>query len=176
MAGPMSQRIRTMEQGDLRQVLAWRNSPSVRRFMYTQHEISLAEHTHWFEQASKDRKRHLLIFETEERAQGFISLHEVSVGGIADWGFYTAPDALKGTGRQLGACALTYAFAQLGLHKVCGQALAFNERSIQFHLRLGFRQEGVLREQHFDGEKYHSVTCFGLLANEWQVTKEIVNE
>ncbi|WP_233710290.1 UDP-4-amino-4,6-dideoxy-N-acetyl-beta-L-altrosamine N-acetyltransferase [Pseudomaricurvus albidus] len=168
----MAQRIRVMEQDDLQQVLAWRNSPSVRRFMYTQHKISLAEHTHWFERASLDCKRHLLIFEQEERAQGFISFHEVSAGGIADWGFYTAPDAPKGTGKQLGISALMHAFARLGLHKICGQALAFNERSIQFHLRLGFRQEGILREQYFDGEKYHSVTCFGLLANEWQVTTE----
>lgn len=157
-----------MKQSDLQQVLAWRNAPDVRRFMYTQHEISLAEHMHWFEQASQDNKRHLLIFEQGGRAQGFINLHEMAEGGIADWGFYAAPDAPTGTGRQLGASALAYAFAQLGLHKVCGQVLAFNERSIQFHLRLGFQQEGILREQHFDGERYHAVVCFGLLAAEWR--------
>jgi UDP-4-amino-4,6-dideoxy-N-acetyl-beta-L-altrosamine N-acetyltransferase len=53
------------------------------------------------------------------------------------------------------------------LHKLCGQALAFNERSIRFHQNLGFRREGVLRQQHFDGEQYHDVVCFGLLASEW---------
>ena len=99
-------------------------------------------------------------------------MHEIAAGGIADWGFYAAPDAPKGTGRKLGASALTYAFARLELHKVCGQALDFNERSIHFHLRLGFQQEGVLREQHFDGEQYHGIVCFGLLATEWQATTE----
>jgi len=34
-------------------------------------------------------------------------------------------------------------------------------------LRLGFQREGVLRQQHFDGQQYHDVVCFGLLANEW---------
>lgn len=168
----MSQRIRIMEHGDLEQVLLWRNAPDVRRFMYTQHEISLTEHTRWFERVSQDTKRHLLIFEQEGKAQGFINLHEMAEGGIADWGFYAAPDAPKGTGKYLGASVLKHAFTQLGLHKVCGQALAFNERSIQFHLRLGFRQEGILREQHFDGEQYHAIVCFGLLATEWQATTE----
>lgn len=164
--------IRGMRSGDLEQVLSWRNHPDVRRYMYTQHEITLAEHTRWFERASVDTARHLLIFERGGTAQGFVSLHEIASGGIADWGFYAAPDAPRGTGRQLGQCLLHHAFDELNLHKVCGQALAFNERSIQFHLRLGFAQEGILRDQHFDGEQYHAVVCFGLLATDWQTTTE----
>jgi len=161
-----------MKPEDLEQVLAWRNHPDVRRFMYTQHEISLDEHLRWFERASVDASRHLLIFEREGEALGFISLHEIAAGGIADWGFYAAPDAPKGTGRQLGEHSLAYAFDHLAMHKVCGQALAFNERSIQFHQKLGFRQEGLLREQHFGCDRYHDVVCFGLLASEWKTIKE----
>ena len=167
-----SQRVRIMQHCDLEQVLAWRNSPDVCRYMYTQHAISLAEHTSWFERASQEPKRHLLIFEQDGLAQGFINLHEIAAGGIADWGFYTAPNTPKGTGRRLGTCALNYAFIQLGLHKICGQVLAYNERSIQFHIRLGFQQEGILRDQHNDGEQYHDIVCFGLLASEWQMTTE----
>ena len=87
---------------------------------------------------------------------------------MADWGFYAAPDAPKGTGRQLGKAVQYYVFVQAGLHKLCGQALVYNERSIRFHQSLGFQQEGILREQHFDGQNYHDVVCFGLLASEWQ--------
>lgn len=163
----MPELLRRMQKEDLERVLEWRNAPGVRQFMYTQHEISLKEHTNWFARSSVDPARHLLIFELDGEAQGFVSLYEVSAGGIADWGFYAAPNAPKGTGKRLGVAALNYAFIQLELHKVCGQALAYNERSIQFHLRLGFKQEGALREQHYDGGNYHSILCFGLLANEW---------
>lgn len=168
MRSPVTEQIRQMEHADLELVLAWRNHPDVRRFMYTQHEISLEEHSRWFERASADTKRHLLVFEQEGIARGFANLHEIATGGIAEWGFYVAPDAPRGTGRQLGAHALAHAFVTLGMHKVCGQALAFNEPSIRFHLRLGFRQEGVLLEQHFDGSDYHNIVCFGLLAPEWK--------
>jgi RimJ/RimL family protein N-acetyltransferase len=97
-----------------------------------------------------------------------VNFNETGNGGIADWGFYAAPAAPKGSGRQLGHAALSHAFTQLKLHKVCGEALAYNQRSIQFHQSLGFQQEGTFRDQHFDGERYHHVICFGLLSYEWQ--------
>lgn len=168
MTASVQQRVRPMTHQDLERVLAWRNHEEVRRYMYTQHEISLAEHVRWFERASQDACRHLLVFESNAVPQGFISLHQIAPGGVADWGFYAAPDAPKGAGRQLGQAALRYAFTQASLHKLCGQALAYNERSIKFHLSLGFQQEGILREQHFDGQNYHDVVCFGLIAAEWQ--------
>jgi UDP-4-amino-4,6-dideoxy-N-acetyl-beta-L-altrosamine N-acetyltransferase len=158
-----------MSQSDLEQVLAWRNDPEVRRYMYTQHEISLDEHTRWFERASQDASRHLLVFESDGVPLGFINIHQNTTDGVADWGFYAAPDAPKGTGRRLGQAVQHYVFVQAGLHKLCGQALAYNERSIRFHQNLGFQQEGILREQHFDGQNYHDVVCFGLLASEWQL-------
>jgi UDP-4-amino-4,6-dideoxy-N-acetyl-beta-L-altrosamine N-acetyltransferase len=160
--------IRKMTADDLDVVLAWRNHPDIRRFMYTQHEIKLEEHQAWFKRASIDTSKHLLIFQINGAAQGFVNITELGVPGVADWGFYIAPEAEKGTGRELGKAALDYAFKMLQLHKICGQALAYNERSIKFHLDMGFQQEGVLRDQHYDGENYHSVICFGLLSAEWQ--------
>ena len=160
--------IRPMVHADLELVLTWRNHPDIRRYMYTQHEITLAEHQRWFERTLPDPKKHLLVFETNHQPLGFVNFNETGVGGIADWGFYAAPDAPKGSGRQLGRAALNHAFTQLKLHKICGQALAYNERSIQFHQTLGFQQEGILRDQHFDGERHHHVICFGLLGHEWQ--------
>ncbi|WP_298624453.1 UDP-4-amino-4,6-dideoxy-N-acetyl-beta-L-altrosamine N-acetyltransferase [uncultured Zoogloea sp.] len=159
--------VRPMNERDLDRVLSWRNHPEVRRYMYTQHEISIDEHARWFARASQDPERHLLVFEINMAPVGFINIHQIASGGIADWGFYAAPDAPKGTGRALGEVVLRYAFETTGLHKLCAHALAFNERSIRFHLNLGFQREGVLRQQHFDGQQYHDVVCFGLLASEW---------
>lgn len=168
MTLPSHARLRPMDSGDLERVLTWRNHPEIRRYMYTQHEITLEEHTRWFERTSTDPDRHLLVFELAATPLGFVNIHRIAQGGIADWGFYAAPDAPKGTGSLLGQAVLRFAFIDAGLHKLCGQALAFNEGSIRFHRSLGFKQEGLLRQQHFDGRHYHDVVCFGLLACEWQ--------
>ena len=153
---------------DLEQVLEWRNHPDIRRHMYTHHEIGMAEHRAWFERSAADPGRHLLIAEAQGQALGFVHFRQVDTGRVADWGFYAVPHAPKGSGRRLGNAALQYAFGILGLHKVCGQALESNERSIALHRALGFSEEGRLREQHFDGRHYRAVLCFGLLASEWQ--------
>lgn len=158
--------VRSMREEDLANVLQWRNHPDVRRFMYTQHEISLAEHRVWYEQVQKDHRHDLLIVENDGEPLGFVQFTEQD-DGVAKWGFYAAPGAPKGSGQKLGVAALNYAFQHLGFHKICGEALAFNERSIGFHRRLGFRNESVLHNGHFDGNRYHDVYHFAMLVDEW---------
>lgn len=159
--------IRPVKVDDLPLLLAWRNHPSVRQFMLTQHEITAEEHANWFTRASQDATRHLLLVEDALTPIGYVQFTPANSAGVNDWGFYAAPQAPKGSGLKLGQVALHHAFDVLGLHKVCGQALATNVASIGFHQRLGFQQEGVLRDQHLIGDTYHSLICFGLLATEW---------
>ena len=156
-----------MRDTDLELVLGWRNDPEVRRHMFTQHEISLPEHRTWFSRNSGDSCKHLLIYQPDGTPLGFISLAVQNHPNVADWGFYAAPAAPKGTGRLMGRAALDHAFGSLGLHKVCGLAIETNRQSIALHSHLGFQREGLLRDQHFDGKQYHAVICFGLLAREW---------
>lgn len=162
-----SDRVRRLTEADLRQVFDWRNHADVRCFMFTSRELAWDEHVAWFAQCQKEAGRHLLIFETASGPSGFVNLFESRAGGIADWGFFVAPGAPRGTGGRLGRTALDYAFRTCGLHKVCGQAMASNARSIAFHKRLGFREEGVLRDQFFNGSAYVDVALFGLLAPEY---------
>jgi len=169
-------KLRPMTKADLVQVLAWRNHPDVRRYMYTNHEIGLDEHQAWFARVSDDPAVHLLIYENCGRASGFVNITRGRSPTVADWGFYLSPDSERGTGRSLGREALKYAFSELCLHKICGQALGFNERSIAFHKALGFTEEGCLRDQHFDGAEYHDVVCFGLLDHEWQAQAKELND
>lgn len=160
--------LRPLEGSDLAVVLDWRNHPDVRRYMYTQHTIAPEEHRRWFERADADPHRHLLVFERNGQPSGFVNVTVLDEGARrAEWGFYLAPDAPRGSGMRLGEETLAYVFRDLEQHKLCGEALAYNERSIRFHERLGFRQEARLRDHHFDGSRYHDVIGFGLLAAEW---------
>lgn len=164
--------VRVPESKDLDMLLSWRNHDDVRRFMYTQHEISFDEHVKWFYSALTNPKKCLLVYEEQQEPLGFANLSISSDGKIADWGFYLAPCAPRGTGRHLGYCVLRHAFNTLNVHKVCGEALAFNQKSIAFHERLGFLTEGILRDQHYDGNNFVDVIRFGLLHTEWKQNTE----
>jgi UDP-4-amino-4,6-dideoxy-N-acetyl-beta-L-altrosamine N-acetyltransferase len=160
--------IRALTEDDLPMVLSWRNDPFVRSYMLTQHEISLDEHRNWFARVKEDKTRQQLIVLDGDDPLGFVQFKPVSKGGIADWGFYARPDAPKGSGSKLGQAALAHAFEKLGLQKVCGQAIDSNVASIAFHQKLGFTEEGRLREQQRIDHKYHTLFCFGLQAKDWQ--------
>ena len=175
MRGVDTCRVRPMVEDDIDRVLAWRNDEATRRNMLTQHIISRDEHLDWFARSSIDASRRLLIVEERDLALGFVQFADVADGGIANWGFYTAPGAAKGSGKKLGRTALEFGFTVLRLHKVCGQALQFNDASIGFHLHLGFRQEGVLREQYRIGHSYHNLLCFGLLQRDWAMERAASN-
>ncbi len=164
-------KLRLMGDEHLDLVLGWRNHPEVRRYMYTQHLISMEEHQAWFKRACADDAKCLLIFEKLGKPIGFLNFSLQGKGRVADWGFYMDPDHQKGDGRHLGLEGLRYGFDNLKLHKICGQALEYNNASIGFHEYLGFVQEGCLRSHAFDGKEYNSVICFGLLAEEWASDK-----
>lgn len=168
MADPLI--LRPVVTDDLPRLLAWRNHPAVRAAMFSQHEITLREHQAWFLRMRDDPDRCLLTGSDSDDPCGFVQFSAARQGGIAAWGFYARPGAPRGTGTRLCAAALSYAFDQLQLHKVCGEVIAENAPSLALHRRLGFTQEGVLREQKPVNDSYHSLVCFGLLRREWHGT------
>ena len=159
--------VRKMQATDLEMVLHWRNHDQVRQYMFNPAKIELSEHALWFQKASEDKSRHLLIYEENKEPMGFAHLHQLNEGGVMDWGFYKNPDAPKGVGISLGKTVLDYAFVKAGAYKICGDVIATNAASVIFHTRLGFVREGELRDQHFDGLSYQNVVSFGLLKKEW---------
>ncbi len=168
--------VRLVAQADLALILSWRNHPDVRRFMFTQHEISPDEHQKWFSKVSLDNSRCLLVVEEGREPVGFVQFTQSASKGVADWGFYTDPEAPKGTGRKLGMAALEYAFTHLKLHKICGQVISSNPVSIGFHHRLGFIQEGVLRVHQLSNGEYQDLYCFGMLKHEWSAARTLMRK
>lgn len=165
--------LRPLKMDDLPLILRWRNHPNVRKWMYTDHEISIDEHLQWYARVSKDDECILLIFECDRQAQGFVSLERITKWGLGKWGFYAAPSAPKGTGRALGVAAIRYAFEILKFHKLCGEVIGLNKRSLRLHEVLGFEHEGILRDHYFDGDAYHDIHLFGLLARHWHKLRNI---
>lgn len=164
--------VRSLTEGDLDMLLAWRNHIDVRRFMYTQHEISIKEHMNWFASVRSNPKKCLLICEQDSEPLGFASLSVHDHGRVADWGFYLAPHAPRGMGQHLAGAVLAHAFNVLGVHKLCSEALAYNEKSTKFQEGLGFLREGLLRDQYYDGSNFVDVIRFGLLYAEWKQKTE----
>ncbi|QNM98622.1 GNAT family N-acetyltransferase [Chitinimonas koreensis] len=62
---------------------------------------------------------------------------------------------------------LGYGFGEMRLHRVQAEIHPDNAASRRLAERLGFRQEGLLRDSGYWGGRYHDLVCYGLLAGEW---------
>lgn len=167
MTEAISTHLRAMVDTDLLMVLEWRNHQDVQKFMYTSDKIFYEDHKDWFARSLQNPMVHILIFEKDAAPLGFVKICEKTDGHIGEWGFYMAPAAPRGNGFLLGQTALSYAFRNLKLHKLCGEVFADNLASIRFHKKLGFIQEGVAQNKHFDGKYYRDVAYYGLLYEDW---------
>lgn len=73
----------------------------------------------------------------------------------------------KGYATEAILLVLRYYFQDLRYHKATVHVYAFNEPSIALHQRLGFQQEGRLRDMIFTSGCYHDEFLFGMTAGEF---------
>lgn len=62
---------------------------------------------------------------------------------------------------------LDYLFLEVGLHRVYCRIMAGNEASMRLFLRMGFREEGIMRSHIRRMGTYLDMHLFGMLADEW---------
>lgn len=161
--------LEILDESNLSLILSWRNAPNVRRVMYTHHEISADEHQEWFMKMKEDPSRFWYLYRDEaELPQGVVYLTTLDLyQKAAFWGFYSSPDAPPGVSIRIEFEALELAFEKLNLHKLNCEVLSSNTSVINLHKKSGFLEEGVFREQHFDGEERFDIIRLSMLANEW---------
>lgn len=167
MLNPKDAKLRDLNVHDLEMVLQWRNHDNIRKWMINSDVIALNDHFVWFERNRNRADRLFYIFEYKQQPQGYVSFVSITNSSAYEWGFYVSPDAEKGVGCLLGITALNLAFKELGLEKVFGQVLAFNEKSLNFHTKMGFVKEGRLRKHFKDYRGEFDIYQFGLLREEW---------
>lgn len=132
-----------------RAVRAWRNSESVRKWMYSSHAITPREHERFIDGLGKDGRNFYWLARLEEGEYlGVISLNRMdAANGNAYLGMYANPSCkARGAGRVLMECLKRLAFDEAGLHTLKLEVIESNERAIGFYKRSGFRKEGRLRE------------------------------
>lgn len=155
---------------DLPLLLKWRNTASIREAMYNNHEILREEHYSWFKRTQTENYngKHYL-FKKNDIPLGVVNFTDVSMENKRlSWGFYIGnPQAPRGTGTLMGIAALDLAFLNMGMHKVCGEVLEVNKKSMKYHERLGFEREGFLREHICRDNHYLGIVVYGLLYEHW---------
>src|SRR5262249_45133126 len=150
---------------------AWRNSPEVSAFMYTDHEISPEEHARWFAGIAGDAKRDYRIIVVDGVPSGPANFYDIDrVQGRASWAYYLADPSVrgKGVGGYVEFRMIERAFGEmgqggLGLRKLWCEVLVTNEPVLKLHQKFGFRQEALFRAHIVKAGTPVDVVGLGLL-------------
>ncbi len=179
-SGPI--RLRRHVASDLDKIHRWQNDPEL-LFLNseTESEWSVDQTKEHLERwiLSHERRSHSLYFAVCSAADdvliGFAALalvdllHERCRLAITldrkYWGMAYGHHTLVGL--------LSFAFGPLALHRVVGEVYDFNERAIRLLERLGFRREGVMRENIWKNE-WRDGLVFGMLRAEYEVRQPLL--
>ena len=123
-------------------------------------------------------KQTLLQFANREELQTGIWYQNKLVGCIGyhmDWADrkveigYWLDSSMQGKGLVTRVCRalVTYAFDQHNLNKVEIHCAPGNTRSRAIPERLGFTQEGIIRQAERFEDHYNDLVIYGMLASEW---------
>jgi UDP-4-amino-4,6-dideoxy-N-acetyl-beta-L-altrosamine N-acetyltransferase len=166
--------LRPVAEADLEKVLEWRNSERICANMYSDHIISMEEHNAWFEGVKGRNNSIYLVFELHNRPVGLVYFTGIDLANSrSHWGFYLGEEGLPpGTGKAMGKLGLEYAFENLQIRKLCGEAIAFNEASIRFHRKLGFIEEAHFVKHILKNGVHEDVISFALFKDDWLKNKE----
>jgi RimJ/RimL family protein N-acetyltransferase len=115
----------------------------------------------------------MMIENIEGECVGTINSHTCNArAGTFQYGIYIQPEhQSKGYGTQAIQLLLTYFFHELRYQKVNVTIHAFNEGSIRLHRKLGFIEEGRLRQMAFTNGRYYDEVILGMTLEEFNTSQ-----
>lgn len=167
--------LRPLSVDDLDAVMTWVNDKDVvgNLAVFGGAPITREQERAWIERViASPEDRVFSIFAADDgRYLGQVGLHQIFrrsglarasliVAARKDWG--------KGVGTAALSAVLDRAFGDEQLHKVWLMVFAKNERARRTYERIGFQQEGLLREEYFHEGAWHDMVRLGMLVHEWR--------
>lgn len=101
---------------------------------------------------------------------GSISIHDINWDVRATSIGYWIGEDYQGRGIVTACCQalLNHGFGTLKLNRIEIRARTDNDKSRAIPVRLGFREEGILRNVDYHNDRYYDHAVYGLLRDEWE--------
>lgn len=172
--------LRDIYRHDLQKLLNWRNQEFIRKVMFNDSLISWDQHLKWYENLIKSNNKISKIFVFNGKDFGLLNINNIDEqNGSCEWGFYIGEkNSHKGAGLLLGFTSLEFIFNNLKMRKLTAKVIESNIISRNFHEKLGFHLDGILRKQIKRSNHYEDVYLYSIFNDEWekkavQIKKEI---
>lgn len=150
-----------------------RNQESVRKSMYTEHEIPLNQHLAWVERLKSDNRQIVFVVLVDDKVSGVVSVSAIDRLHLkSDWAFYLDENVRGGLGAALEFSLMNFVFNELGLEKLNCEVIETNESVVKLHKKFSFIEEGFRRENIIKNQKRIGVYFLGLTKSDWLRDRE----
>jgi len=165
-------KLRSLQQNDLENRVRWFNDPQVNKSLILDSELNIQDTIKWFQNTiNTDTRKDFVIETSDGKAIGCIGLRKIDtknksacfyivIGEKEYWG--------KGIGSSAAGLLLGWGFANLGLNKIWSVVRSENTGSLSMLKKVGFKEEGLLRQEECVKGLMIDVVRLGLLKSEWE--------
>ncbi|MBA7492730.1 Spermidine N(1)-acetyltransferase [subsurface metagenome] len=165
--------LRPFSKRDLPHVQRWSTDAELRKLTGEVAPISQAEAERFYRELRADENRawFVIVLKKGNRVIGEAGLLRM----FRPWRntdmtiIIGEKDALgKGYGTETGHLLLDHAFRRLGFHKISVGVVGFNKRALKFWESLGFKKEGVERDEYYYDNEYSDGVMMSILEDEYR--------
>jgi RimJ/RimL family protein N-acetyltransferase len=160
--------LRALERADAPTILPWVNDQEVIQHLLIHRPTNLAAEEAFIDAVT--RSEHDMVFGMCERRTdrliGVTGLHRIDdKNRHAMFGIFigNAESRGRGYGTEATAMVVHYAFNTLNLNRVWLHVHENNKPGIRVYEKVGFRKEGVLRQDSFRRGRYRNTVVMGIL-------------
>lgn len=170
----MSVRLRPLVTADVDHMMTWVNDPEiVGNFAgFAGRAFTREDELAYIERVTRSESDRVFVIERADDGGylGNVGLHAIHwpsrVGRLACI-IANRAEMGKGYGSAAIRAALGWAFRDARLHKVWLMCFRANTRAQGIYRRIGFIDEGILREEYFHQGSWHDMVRMSLLDREW---------
>ncbi|SHE36359.1 Protein N-acetyltransferase, RimJ/RimL family [Marinitoga hydrogenitolerans DSM 16785] len=167
-------KLRAYSKKDLDKTLEYINDLEVRKYINPGivFPFRYEDEEKWYESINPDNggKYTFAIEKIEDNKYiGGCGINEIDwKNSVATVGIFIGkPFWNKGYGTEAMKLLVNFVFNEMNINKVKLSVFSFNKRAIRSYEKIGFKVEGVLREEIFRDGIYHDEIIMGILRKEW---------
>lgn len=157
-----------IQEQHLKQILDWRTSEEITKYMYTDIEYNLENQKRWWEKIRNDKNGYYWMIEYKNELIGYISITNIDWQHKRGyWNFYIGNMKYSMLAGFLGFYVYNFAFQKLGLEKLLGEVMDINEGVRKLHMKQGAREVGYFEHHILKNNQWHNVYVFEMTKERW---------
>ncbi|WP_295218804.1 GNAT family protein [Ruminococcus sp.] len=161
--------LRAIEESDAHILMNLINDPEVENSVFGwSYPVSLSSQKKWILNISDDTTVRYII-DVDEEAVGVAIISSIDMKNrTSNMNIKLLKSARgKGIATRTLSLIIRYCFDELNMHCLTANVIERNESSRKLWIKLGFNEDGILRQRIYKNGVYHNIVSYSLLKEEY---------